>query len=115
MAKMNEFYDAYPNALEGYNRIVNELVFVSAHNSLLETDIEFEDIPNHTFTLRCYNGVAVGSSEDKTINIVVEYPRKCDLTHEQRTQCEKYRNKLYVHFGDIMVKLGKILLVHHKK
>lgn len=115
----NTFYEAYANALGGYSKLI-ELLMTGTH-STIETDIELDDVPDHEFTLRCYDGIAVGLSKDKTLNVVVEYPKKATLTEANCDEIIEYRG-LYeqvadrfqaITFGDIMVRYGKTTFIHH--
>lgn len=110
-----ECYDAFPNALGGYDKMVKLLTAGNRPvTSVIETDVEFEHIPDHEFTVRCYDGVAIGTSEDKSINVVLEYPLKRSLGVAETEDVLQYRNKNFlVNFGDIMLRLGKLTLVHH--
>ena len=113
-----ECYDAFPNALGGYDKLVKILTAGSQPvTSTIETDVEFEHIPDHQFTLRCYDGIAVGTSEDKTVNVVLEYPTRLTLTKDEANDVLEYRGKRSTKptFGDIMLRLGKVTLVHYVK
>lgn len=98
---------------------------INTLNSVLETDIEIKNIDDCTFNVRCFDGVALAVNDK--MNVVLEYPTKNELTHEQLKECLRYRGlqehiSIYTTltsakttFGDIMMLMGEPIMIHYKK
>jgi hypothetical protein len=87
---------------------------------ILFTDKKFfGDKEEHAYDCVCYDGEAIctiSDEEDENApkEIIVKYPRKRELTNDQKDYILEYRG-LYdltrkdIHYGDIMMAYGKIV------
>lgn len=125
MSNINEFLVIHTSGVNGYEKLAAVMTGINTLNSVLETDIEIKNIDDCTFNVRCFDGVALAVNDK--MNVVLEYPTKNELTHEQLKECLRYRG-LEVHisqymtltsakttFGDIMMLMGEPIMIHYKK
>jgi hypothetical protein len=122
--KVNGFFESWAGALNGYTLLANVMVNTDGLPSVLETDVEIKGVEG-TFNVRCFDGIALGVNDN--VNVVMEYPKKLDMTHEQLKDCLSYRGldefisvigeltRTKVTYGDIMMLLGEPIFLHHKK
>lgn len=125
MSKINDFFESHAGALNGYNKLAKVMIETNKLNSVLETGIELKEFSDCVFTVRCFDGVALAVSDK--VNVVLEYPTKKELTHEQLQKCLEYRGLFgkinefqtitanNTTFGDIMLLMGKLIMIHHKQ
>lgn len=121
---MNGFFETSAGALNGYTELANVMVNTDGLPSVLETDVELKGVEG-TFNVRCFDGIALGVSDN--VNVVVKYPKKLDMTHEQLKDCLIHRGldeyisviceltRTKVTYGDIMVGLGEPIFIHYKR
>ena len=124
MAKIKLVYDN-DNVFDGYKQLAELITKTQNLSSVLEMDIEIRGIEDCTFNVRCFDGIALGVNDK--MNVILTYPPKNELTHEQLQQCLKYRGlehnisvfgmltAVKTTFGDIMMSMGEVVMVHHKK
>jgi hypothetical protein len=91
------------------------------------TGVEFDEVPDKEFTVRCYDKIAVGLSSDGSVMVILDYPSRFDVTVEQMLQCLDYRGiehslnahesyyRAITHLSDIMMSFGKVKYIHHIK
>lgn len=119
MKGINVFYESHTDAFNGYTAIAKLLVSTEQLHSVLETDIEVKGIDEGTFNVRCFDGVALAVNDK--MNVVLSYPLKFNLTNENIKECLCYRGLLEsvsyidITFGDIMMRFGEPIMIHHKK
>lgn len=79
----------------------------------------FKDSEEHSYTCKCYDGVAICTPDDEeSPMIVATYPKKSDVLADKELcqEIREYRG-LYdlrnsqITYGDIMLKLGKLTQV----
>ena len=125
--KVNEFFDAFSGALNGYTDLISLLVSNGQLHSETQTCVEFEEVPDKEFTVKCYDKLAVGLSNDGTVAVILKYPSRFDLTKEEMKECLEYRGvkhlhtahetyyRAMTHIGDVMMRFGKVTFIHHIK
>jgi hypothetical protein len=124
--KINGFFETCAGSLNGYTELANVMVNTDGLPSVLETDVEIKGVEG-TFNVRCFDGIALGVGVNHNVNVVVKYPKKLDMTHEQLKDCLTYRGldeyisvigeltRTKVTYGDIMVRLGEPIFLHYKR
>lgn len=119
MTDINNFFESHTCGLNGYTAIAKLLVSTEQLDSVLETDVEIRGIDDDTFNVRCFDGVALAVNDK--MNVVLSYPLKFNLTNENIKECLCYRGLLEsvsyidITFGDIMMRFGEPIMIHHKK
>lgn len=124
MSKINEFTETYSGAFNGYKALADLMVATECLPSVMETDIEVKGVEG-TFNVRCFDGIALAVNDE--MNVVLEYPKKYDMTHDQLKDCLSYRGldkhisvigeftRAKVTYGDIMMLLGNPIMIHNKQ
>jgi hypothetical protein len=125
--KVKDTYDAYSGASKEIVKLISLLVGTGHVHSEVANCIEFEEVPDKEFTVRCYDKLAVGLSTDGTVFVILNYPSRFDVTVEQMKQCLQYRgiqHLLNAHetyyramtaISDIMMSFGKVKYIRHIK
>lgn len=125
--KVNVMYDAFTGASKDMVELISLLVGNGHMHSEVTNCVEFEEVPDKEFTVRCYDKLAVGLSTDGTVIVILNYPSRFDVTVEQMRQCLEYRgiqHLLNAHetyyramtgISDIMMSFGKVKYIHHIK
>ena len=123
--KVNEFHDAFSGALNGYTDLISMLLGNGIMQSELEDCVEFGEVPDKEFTVRCYDKIAFGMSTDGTTAVVLKYPSRFDLTKDELKECLRYRGldtltnahdtyyRAMTHIKDVMIRYGKVYFIHH--
>ena len=97
------------------------LQFVTEEEILFTDKKIFKDNEEHSYMCKCYDGVAVCTSNDEEIElpmIVATYPKKIEVLADKEL-CESirayrgldYTRNSQITYGDIMIKLGKLTQV----
>ena len=98
---------------------------IHIEEEVLFTDEKFfGDGEEHVYDCVCYNGHAackLADDEDKNApkKIIVKYPKRRELTNEQKDYILEYRG-LYdlthkdINYGDILMAYGEIIRTHKK-
>jgi hypothetical protein len=128
-------FDAFNGASKEMVDLISHLCSINSSLNIAETTtcVEFEECPDKEFTVRCYDGIGVGmsdvSDDGSSCYVIVRYPNRVDLTKDMLIECLNYRGYPFIRlsddsvaeyqslvdFGDIMMKFGKLSLIHHIK